>query len=79
LLGHTYTQVVPSTRLTNTNLERRPDGQSSSLGWEVDLVVGVRQFAKWDIELTAAYFHLGPAFESDGNATLGRLQIRYRY
>jgi len=79
LIGHTYRQDVASPQLSRTNLDQRPDGIDPSLGREIDLVVGVRRFQKWDIELVGARFEPGSAFPEAENATLAKAQIRYRY
>lgn len=79
LIAHHYRQDSPSERLLNTNLDRRPNGVDLDLGWELDLVVGVRRFRHWDVELVGAYFDQGRALGDGDDATLGALQIRYRY
>lgn len=78
LVAHRYRQEVASRRLTNTDLERRPDGVSRDLGWELDLVGGWR-YSHWQVELVGAYFDHGEAFPDGDDATLVKLQIRYRY
>ena len=79
LIGHGYRQDVASTRLTRTNLDQQPDGIHRDLGTEIDLVIGIRRFERWDIELVGARFATGDAFPEGDDATLGRLQVRYRY
>ncbi len=79
LKGHLYRQKRASTRLTNTNFDRRPDGLDTDLGWEVDLVVGVRRFRNWEIELIGGYFNPGDALGSRDSATMANLSVSYRY
>ncbi len=79
LQGHLYRQGVASTRLRNTNLDRNPLGESRDLGWEIDAVLALRQFARWDIEFVAAHFSPGSAFPQGDDAQLARLQVRFRY
>lgn len=79
LIGHSYRQDIASPRLTRTNFDQRPDGIHPNLGTEIDLVVGVRRFRKWDIELVGARFQPGRAFPEGENATLAKAQVRYRY
>lgn len=80
-IAHHYRQDVASRRLTNTDLERRPNGVDPDLGWEFDAVLSVRRYRKLDIEVVGAWFQHGDGFASDGadDATLLRLQFRYRF
>ena len=79
LKGHLYRQDIASNRVRNTNLDRNPLGESRDLGWEIDAVLALRQFARWDIEFVAAHFSPGRAFPRGDDAQLARLQIRFRY
>jgi hypothetical protein len=79
LIAHSYRQDIASPRLTRTNLDQRPDGVHPNLGTEVDLVLGVRRFRKWDVELVGARFQPDSAFPESENATLAKAQVRYRY
>ena len=85
LVGHTYRQDQAATRLTRTRLDRRPNGLDPDLGWELDLIVGVRRLKHWDLELIAARFEPGDAFfdatrgDNGEGATRFVVQLRYRY
>ena len=61
-----------------TDLDVGP-AADAHLGWELDMVLGVRTFKNWDIELTGAYFEPGDAYPGADQALLARLQIRYRF
>lgn len=49
------------------------------LGWEADLVLGIRAQRKWDIKIIGAYFSPGDAFPGGGDALFARVQVRYRF
>ena len=76
---HTYRQDVASTSLTRSSIDQDPDGVSKNLGTELDLVVGIRRFERWDFEIVGARFEPGSAFPNGEPATLARAQVRYRY
>ena len=81
LIAHHYRQDVASRRLTNTDLERRPNGVDPDLGWELDAVLSLRSFRKIDVELVGAWFRHGGGFAADeaDDASLFRLQFRYLF
>ena len=79
LVYHQYRQDEPFPRLINAELDRRPDGIHRDLGWEIDLILGSRNWTSWDFEVVAAYFAPGDAFPDAESATLGKLQARYRF
>ncbi len=78
VLAHRYWQDVASTRILNSNLDSRPNGVDRDLGWETDLVVGLR-LQRWDFELVLAHFSRGSAFGEGDDATSLNAQIRFRY
>ncbi len=77
--AHQYRQRRASTRLTNTNFDRRPNGLDNDLGWEMDLVVGVRRFRNWELEFVGGYFKPGKALGSRDSAKMASLSVSYRY
>jgi alginate production protein len=79
LIAHQYRQSKAAARLTNTNFDRVPNGFDKDLGWEVDLVVGIRRFDNWDIELVVGTFDPGSAFDFGESASLGKLKVSYRF
>lgn len=80
LVWHGYRQAEAVPFLVDAELDRRPDGVDTDLGWEVDLVLGSRRWASYDLEAVAAWFEPGSAFPDDSDpAALGRLQLRYRF
>jgi alginate production protein len=79
LVWHSYRQDELSTRLVDTDLDRRPNGRNRDLGEEWDLVFGWRTPWNLDVEAVAAWFEPGPAFNGADDAFLGKLQFRYRF
>ncbi|MFT5139477.1 MAG: hypothetical protein ACI9H8_001477 [Lysobacterales bacterium] len=79
LVWHDYNQDELSTRLVDTDLDQRPNGRSKDIGSELDLVFGWQTEQKLDIEIVAAWFEPGKAFDNVKNAFLGKLQLRYRF
>ncbi len=79
LVGHYYRQDKLNRRWINTGIRKRPNGISRDLGWELDFILGWRTQASWDLEIVAAYFDPGGAFDNADSAFLGKIQFRYRF
>lgn len=84
LVYHRYTQDVPLDRFSpgpsiESDLDRRPNGVDADLGSEIDLILGYRAIANWDLEVVAAMFSPGDGFDQTDNAYLGKVQLRYRF
>lgn len=79
LVGHRYRQDQLSRRWLNSNIRRRPNGIDKELGLEVDLVFGMRTNPSWDLEVIAAWFGPGDAFDEADEAWMGKVQLRYRF
>ncbi len=79
LVGHTYRQNELSDRLFDTQIDEQPNGIDSDIGWEIDLIMGWRANRHWDLEVVAAWFNPGDAFDQADNAYFGKLQLRYRF
>lgn len=79
LVGHQYRQHRLSRRWLDSGIRKRPNGIDRKLGWELDLVLGMRSHPSWDVEVVAAWFVPGDAFDDADNALMGKLQLRYRF
>lgn len=79
LVGHYYEQNQLSQRFVGADIRKRPNGLDHELGWEADVVLGWRPNISWDLEVIAAYFKPGAAFDVADSAMLGKLQLRYRF
>ncbi len=80
LVYHRYRQVHPDDDIRDSNLEADPNGESSDLGQEVDVILGwiPRDDLKFEIELGA--FLPGTAFVANAdNAYSAFGEIRYRF
>lgn len=51
----------------------------ADVGWELDLILGMKAWKHWDMELTTGYFKPGAAFPGGDEAVLARFQLRYRF
>lgn len=79
LVGHRYRQHRLSRRWVDSQIDMNPSGQSTDLGWELDLVLGWRTNPKWDLEVITGWFEPGDAFpRADTEAIFGKVQFRYR-
>lgn len=76
---HAYVQDQLIDRLYDADLDRRPTGLDGDLGWELDVILGIRRWRNWDIELVGAMFRPGDAFSEESDAFLARAQVRYRF
>lgn len=79
LVFHKFDQVESAPSLLHSDLRRKPDGVHGDIGWEADLVLGVREWSNWHLEIVAGYFRPGAAFPGADDAWLGRFQLRYKF
>lgn len=64
VLGHRYAQPRPADTFAGTPLDRDPAGFDAALGHEWDVVLGIQEWERFDIELIGGRFVAGPAFGS---------------
>jgi alginate production protein len=79
LVGHQYRQDQLSRRWIGSDIDKRPNGRDKDLGWELDFILGWRTHPSWDMEIVAAWFRPGKAFDDADDAFLGKFQLRYRF
>ena len=79
LVGHSYQQNELSDRLVISDIDRQPNGIDLDLGTEIDFIVGWRTNRHLHVEVVAAWFSPGDAFDNADDAFLGKLQFRYRF
>jgi alginate production protein len=79
LVYHRYDQDRAFQRLRDTSLDMRPNGRSTDLGQELDLVFGNRTRLGLDTEVVMGAFDPGAAFDDARRAYLVKLQFRYRF
>ena len=79
LVWHGYWQDVALNSLGNSNLDRRPAGLDPEIGYELDLIFGSREWQSWDLELIGGWFQPGAAFDTNEDAYVAKIQLRYRF
>jgi len=62
-----------------TNIKPDSIAADPDLGWETDLVFGMRGFKGWDFKLIFAYFEPGDALPDQEGAFFSRFQMRFRF
>jgi len=78
LVWHHYQQDEPLASLVDAEVNPKPDGVDANLGTELDLILGMRRYADWDLEVVLGWFNPSDAFTQDDDALLGKIQLRYR-
>ena len=78
LIHHTYRQKNAS-REHSLRIDADSNGLSTSLGTELDIVAGFREWTHWDFEIGGSYFSPGSAFTSNDPAWLMELEVSYNY
>lgn len=62
---HHYRQAVPSKKVGDMELDRRPGGRNAEFGKEYDLVFAFRKGRRFDVSVSLGVFVPGPAFEGN--------------
>jgi len=62
LVYHHYRLVEPATALRNARIETPLDGRSRALGEEVDVVLAVEEWERFEVQVQASAFRAGKAF-----------------
>jgi alginate production protein len=77
---HRYTQRRAATRLEDTNLDTRPNGVSTDVGEEWDLIAAFEELPWMDVEYVFAVFSPGEAFDAGAtSARAHKLQLQVRF
>ncbi|HEB54685.1 MAG TPA: hypothetical protein ENI87_15665 [bacterium] len=79
LMYHRYRQDVASPVLVDTSLRAAPNGLSTDLGHEIDLVLAYRVARRLTVEFVAGRFEPGDAFSGQTAANLIVLTTRYSF
>ncbi|MGQ0723329.1 MAG: alginate export family protein [Candidatus Eiseniibacteriota bacterium] len=80
IVFHRYTQRRPVARLEDSNLDSRPDGLSTDIGEEWDLVAAFEEIPWMDVEYVFAVFAPGEAFEARAtSARAHKLQLQVKF
>lgn len=79
LVWHRYQQVEPATFLRDSSLDMHPDGASTDLGTELDLLLSSKSLDGWEFKLLGGWFDPGRAFPGGDPAWLGAFTLRWRF
>lgn len=78
LVFHRYAQHEARSNFFDFEIDERPNGENTDIGWEVDAILGIRKSQRWDLEAVGAVFQPGLAFRKRDRAFAIKLQFRYR-
>jgi len=67
IIYHAYNQVEAVDRLTGSNIDRDPEGNSKDLGYEIDVIFGSKEIKDVNIEAVLGIFSPGKAFNSNAD------------
>ncbi|MEN8207500.1 MAG: alginate export family protein [Pseudomonadota bacterium] len=80
LVYHNYRQVEASTLMRDWEIDQDPDGHSTDIGYEIDLVAGYRIRPHHKGSFIVGSFHPGNAFSNDAdNALFVELKLQYEF
>ncbi len=80
LIWHGYKQVDASDDdIRESALRAEPNGDSRSLGFELDAIAAFRLGADLGLEVKLGYFRPGQAFDSQDDAKFAKARIVYRF
>ena len=80
IVVHQYRQDQLSDKLKGSNIDADPLGLSRDLGYEIDLILGHREFKDLRLELMVSYFSPGHAFDpSHDPAWFTGFEARYGF
>lgn len=75
LIGHRFRQIVPSEVLSGSRLSSDPVGTSRRIGRELDLVLAMREWRRFEIVLTLSRFLPGAAFAIDNQDAANKVEL----
>ena len=80
LVYYNYRQVEASTLVRDWEIDMDPDGHSTDIGYEIDLVLGYRIAPHHKGNVIVGSFHPGKAFRNDAdNAMFVELKLQYEF
>ncbi len=81
IVYHHYRQAEAAPFLRDVGFKRDPDGRHRSIGQEIDLVIGIKEFRIFELKLVGAIFRAGAAFgRDDGKLSyLGSMRARLNF
>jgi alginate production protein len=80
VIYHFYRQHRVADEIRDTAIDADPDGRHRTLGNELDVVLGLREFGNFDAELVFGVFWPGAAFpDKADNAYFGGIEVVYTF
>ena len=79
LLYHRYGQVEPVPLLRNAKIDQEPEGDDSDIGQEIDLVVGLEEWGHVELEIIAAMFRAGKAYDEFAGERAASFVFKFNY
>ena len=81
LIWHAYFQDQPMRSWRESALTARTGGRHSFLGQEWDLIMGLQEWERWELECVGSVFVAGNAYDKQAHrAALGlTLQLEYNF
>jgi len=62
IVHHSFVQHRASNEIRDSNLDLEPNGRSQFLGQEIDAILGIREFDRFDLDIYGGLFLPGSAF-----------------
>lgn len=79
LVYHSYQQLEASDEIRGSRLDLNPEGGSTEIGSELDLIVGVEEWKNLELELVLARFKAGDAFGGLKGEVASKLSLELSY
>ena len=78
-LYHWYWQVHAAPFLRDARIKTDPRGQDTTIGQELDVVIGIEEWKHFEIELVSAVFSAGDAFGPDSGEIASNVIFKLNY
>ena len=79
LIYHSYRQLEASDEIRGSRLDIDPQGINKEIGSELDLVVGIEESKKFEIELVLSRFRAGQAFGNQSGEAASKVRLKLDY
>lgn len=79
LIFHSYRQLEALDEIRGSRLDIDPLGNSAEIGSELDLVVGIDEWEKLELELVLSRFRAGRAFAGEEGEMASKLSFELSY
>ncbi len=79
LLYHRYNQVHATPFLRNAKIDQSPEGEHRDVGQEIDLVLGIEEWKHVELEIIAAMFRAGKAYDEFAGERAASFVFKFNY